>query len=61
MEEGKRTRVGNRPSHSFFLCFIFVPDGGKSKLTNRDVHYCRYVAAKLRSDDLNTRIYRKEV
>jgi hypothetical protein len=61
VEEGKRTRVGNRPSHSFFLCFIFVPDGGKSKLTNRDVHYRRYVAAKLRSDDLNTRIYRKEV
>ncbi len=58
MEEGKRTRVGNRQSHSFFLCFIFVPDGGKSKL---DVHYRRYVAAKLRSDDLNTRIYRKEV
>ena len=61
MEVGKRTRVGKRPSHAlFFVCFLCLV-GGEYKLRNWDGHYRRYVAAKLHSDDINTRIVGKEV
>ena len=38
-----------------------MPGGGEYKLRNWDGHYRRYVAAKLHSDDINTRIVGKEV
>ncbi len=56
LEVGKRTRVGNRPSHALFICFISVSGGGKYEMRNWNGHYRRYVAAKLHSDDMNTRI-----
>jgi len=59
VEEGKRTRVGNRPSQALFFCFISLSGGGLYNLQNRDVHYRRYVAAKLRSDGMKGRTYGK--
>ena len=38
-----------------------MPGGVEYKLRNWDGHYRRYVAAKLHSDDINTRIVGKEV
>ena len=38
-----------------------MPGGGEYKLRNWDGHYRSYVAAKLHSDDINTRIVGKEV
>ena len=59
VEEGKRTRVGNRHSQALFFCFISLSGGGLYNLQNRDVHYRRYVAAKLRSDGMKGRAYGK--
>ncbi len=59
VEEGKRTRVGNRPSQALFFCFISWSGGGLYNLENRDVHYRRYVAAKLHGDGMKGRAYGK--
>ena len=59
VEEGKRTRVGNRPSQALFFCFISLSGGVLNNLQNRDVHYRRYVAAKLHGDGMKGRAYGK--
>jgi hypothetical protein len=59
VEEGKRTRVGNRPSQGLFFCFISLSGGGLYNLQNRDAHYRRYVSGKFHSDSMKGRAYGK--
>jgi hypothetical protein len=55
----KKNKGWEKTVTRFVFCLFSVPGGGEYKLINWDGHYRRYVAAKLHSDDINTRIYGK--